>query len=232
MIAREDFLNLPPATREGEAANGNVRLSWRAYGDGSAVLLIMGFMATGDAFFRLLPHIIEAGFAPVVFDNRGTGASTAGPGLWTMDDLVGDTLAVMNAADLRRAHVVGASMGGMIAQHLALGYPDRLRSLVLACTEPAHRLLPPPWRMLAAVGLRPLLGSRVAEALAAPALYSREVREHGRERLADDARLREDEATPVITALAQFAAIVRHDTRKRLRDIRVPVLVLHGAEEN
>ncbi len=227
-----EFPALPPESRRGDAHNGEVRLRWRAYGEGPAVLLVMGFMATGDAFHRLIPHIVEAGYEALTFDNRGTGESDRVAGIWSMTDLVGDTLAVMDAAGLARAHIVGASMGGMVVQHLAIEHPKRVRSLVLACTEPTNRLLlPPPWRMLAAVLSRPVLGSAFAEWLAAPVLYSDTVREEGSERLTEDARLRDKEATPIVTAASQAAAILRHNTTERLADIRAPVLVLHGEQD-
>ncbi len=226
-----EFPALPPESRRGEARNGEVRLRWRAYGQGPAVLLVMGFMATGESFHRLIPHIVEAGYEALTFDNRGTGESDRVAGLWSMTDLVGDTLAVMDAAALDRSHIVGASMGGMIVQHLALEHPQRVQSLVLACTEPAHRLVPPPWRMLAAVLSRPVLGSAFAERLAAPVLYSDTVREEGSERLTEDARLRAKEATPIVTAASQAAAIFRHNTTHRLADIRARVLVVHGEQD-
>ena len=223
---------LPPESRRGDAHSGQVRLRWRAYGKGPAVLLVTGFMATGESFHRLVPHLVEAGYEALTFDNRGTGESDRVAGLWSMADLVADTLAVMDAAGLDRLHVVGASMGGMVVQHLALEHPQRVRSLVLACTEPAHRLLlPPPWRMLAAVLSRPVLGSAFAERLAAPVLYSDTLREEGSERLTEDARLRAKEATPIVTAASQAAAMFSHDTTKRLADIRAPALVVHGERD-
>ncbi len=67
-------------------AAGGVRIAWRAYGEGEPVVLVMGFMGSGHAWFRLLPHI-AAGRRAIVLDNRGTGDSDRPLGLWSMDDL-------------------------------------------------------------------------------------------------------------------------------------------------
>ena len=104
----------PPASTVaggGIAQNGSVWLSWRAHGEGEPVLMIMGFMGSAKAWFRLLPHISRDHRA-IVFDNRGTGDSDRPGGLWSMSDLVGDALAVLDAAGHETAHVVGVSMGG------------------------------------------------------------------------------------------------------------------------
>jgi 3-oxoadipate enol-lactonase len=208
---------------------GGLRIAWRAYGDGEPVVLVMGFMGSGHAWFRLLPHVAAERRA-IVLDNRGTGDSDRPLGLWSMDDLAADVLAVLDDAGLDRAHVVGASMGGMIVQHLALAHPDRVRSLTLCCTSAraGGRRGPPPWRMVASLGLRPLLGPGRTMRLVSPLLYSERTRHGSAERLAEEYALRNADATPLATAPAQFAAIARHDTRSRLGALAVPTLVVHG----
>ena len=224
-----------PVAEAGTAEHGGVWLSWRAFGGGDPVLLIMGLMGSGRAWFRLLPHLAGPDADPqrlaITFDNRGTGDSDRPSGLWTMDDLVGDAVAVMDAAGVERAHVIGASMGGMIAQHLALDHPDRVRSLSLVCTHPGRQPGAPPWRMMASLALRPALGPGRTFGIAAPMLYSERTRTERRARMGEDLRLRFQEATPSATARGQIAAILRHDTRARLGELQMPVLVLHGEED-
>ena len=226
----------PPLGAEvqaGIARNGDIQLAWRSHGRGQPVLVIMGFLGTGHAWFRLLPYIAAMRRA-IVFDNRGTGDSERPPGLWSMGDLAGDALAVLDATGVESAHVVGASMGGMIAQHLALEHPGRVRSLTLACTHAGRREGRPgwlPWRLVAAIALRPALGSTRAFGLLAPLLYSDRTLERARDRLEEDLELRVRDATPLLTAAGQLAAIARHDARARLGELRVPALVLHGEED-
>jgi len=69
-------------------------------------------------------------------DNRGTGRSDRPPGSFAVADMVGDVVAVLDAAGIGRAHVLGASLGGMVAQELAITRPERVAQLVLACTTP------------------------------------------------------------------------------------------------
>ena len=225
------FPGLPSQTAEGMARSHGAGIAWRAYGRGEPVLMIMGFMGSGRAWFRLLPHV-SATRRAIVLDNRGTGDSDRPLGLWSMGGLAADALAVMDDAGIERAHVVGASMGGMIAQHFALAHPERVRSLTLACTHPGG-LQPggPPWRMFASLLLRPLLGQRRTFPIVAPMLYSSRTRRLRPERMREDGRFRVEEGTPVVTAPSQAAAIYRHDTRRRLSDLRMPVLIVHGEED-
>jgi 3-oxoadipate enol-lactonase len=221
----------PAATGAARAADGT-RIAWRAYGEGEPVVLVMGFMGSGHAWFRLLPHLAAQRRA-IVLDNRGTGDSDRPLGLWSMADLAGDVLAVLDDAGLDRAHVVGTSMGGMIVQHLALGHPERVRSLALCATSArgGGRRGPPPWRMVASLALRPLLGPARTIGVVSPLLYSERTRRGSPERFAEELALRATDATPLATAPAQFAAIARHDTRPRLGRLGMPVLVVHGAED-
>src|ERR671936_1769213 len=85
------------------------------------VLMIMGLSASGSMWFRLVPHVVRRHRA-IVFDNRGTGDSSPAHRPLTMAEMAQDALAVLDAAGVQKAHVVGASMGGMIAQQLALDH--------------------------------------------------------------------------------------------------------------
>jgi pimeloyl-ACP methyl ester carboxylesterase len=206
-----------------------VWLSWRAHGEGEPVLMIMGFMGSAKAWFRLLPHV-SGSHRAIVFDNRGTGDSDRPAGLWSMEDLVGDALAVLDAAGHESAHLVGVSMGGMIAQHLALDHPDRVRSLSLICTRPGQPESTS-WRMVASVALRPFVGPGRTFPIVAPLLYSERTRRDRPDVLAEDLRMRFSDQAPSATALGQLAAMRSHDTRERLQELEMPVLVMHGEED-
>jgi 3-oxoadipate enol-lactonase len=195
------------------------------------VLLIMGLGASSRLWFRLLPWLTRE-HRVIVFDNRGTGRSAPVRGRLTMGGLAEDAVTVLDAAGIERAHVVGASMGGMIAQHMALDHRDRVRSLVLACTTPGGRSGAPPWRLLASAAVRPLVGPRRSFPLVAPSLYaSATLRDHP-DRVADDLDRRMADSTSPLTLYAQLGAIALHDTRPRLSELEgMPVLVVHGLED-
>jgi pimeloyl-ACP methyl ester carboxylesterase len=199
--------------------------------DKQTVLMIMGLAGSGAMWFRLLPHVARRHRA-IVFDNRGTGGSSPAHRPLTMADMVRDALAVLDAAGVQTAHVMGASMGGMIAQHLALEHRDRVRSLVLACTTAGGRREPPNLRLTAAALLRPLVGATRTFALVAPALYSPRTRIEARERLGEDMRIRAADRVGAMTPLMQGAAIAGHDTRSRLHELGgLPTLVVHGLDD-
>jgi pimeloyl-ACP methyl ester carboxylesterase len=195
------------------------------------VLLIMGLGASSRLWFRLLPWLTRE-HRVIVFDNRGTGRSAPVRGRLTMGGLADDAVTVLDAAGIERAHVVGASMGGMIAQHMALDHSERVGSLVLACTTAGGRNGAPPWRLLASAAVRPLLGSRRSFPLVAPALYAAATLRDHPDRVADDLDRRMADSTSPLTLYAQLGAIALHDTRPRLSELgRMPVLVVHGLED-
>jgi pimeloyl-ACP methyl ester carboxylesterase len=146
--------------------------------------------------------------------------------------MVADALSVLDAAGEESAHVMGISMGGMIAQQLALEHRDRVRSLVLACTTAVGMRGQPPVRMLAASALRPLLGPKRTWELVKPALYAEHTRRDHPERIREDLRIRNGRPTPSLTFMAQLAAIGGHDTRRRLAELDgLGVSVIHGEND-
>jgi pimeloyl-ACP methyl ester carboxylesterase len=219
------------------ARSQNGKVAWRAEGPleqdapGEPVLLIMGLGASSRLWYRLLPWIARR-HRVILFDNRGTGDSARVRSRLTMRGLADDAVAALDGAGVEAAHVVGASMGGMIAQHLALDHKDRVRSLVLACTTAGGRSGVPPWRLLATVALRPVFGPRRTFGLVAPVLYSSvTLREHT-DLVQEDLKRRMADATSPLTVYAQMGAIMGHDTRARLSELAgLPTLVVHGLDD-
>ena len=105
-------------------------------GTGEPLLLIQGMSGThaswGEPFLSLLePHLDL-----IAYDHRGIGASAPRDGSFTIADLAQDAAGVLDALGIERAHVLGISMGGMVAQELAIAHPERLRTLTIGCSYP------------------------------------------------------------------------------------------------
>ena len=115
------------------AANGGVELAYDIEGSGPDLLLVAGTASTRPLWSLVRPHLARS-FRTIAFDNRDAGASSMASGPYTLRDLAADAVAVLDAAGSARAHVLGHSMGGAIAQQLALDAPDRTTSLTLVCT--------------------------------------------------------------------------------------------------
>jgi pimeloyl-ACP methyl ester carboxylesterase len=193
--------------------------------------MIMGLGGSSRLWYRLMPWITRRHKA-VLFDNRGTGDSAPVRARLTMRDLAADALTALDEAGQESAHVLGVSMGGMVAQHIALDHRERVRSLTLACTTAGGRRGTPPWRLLAASALRPVFGPTRTFPLVAPVLYAPETRRSKQDRLREDLERRMADRTSALTIYAQMGAIVGHDTHARLRELEgVPTLVVHGLED-
>jgi 3-oxoadipate enol-lactonase len=105
--------------------------------NGSPVLMIQGLGMNARAW-ALQRGAFGRGHRCVAIDNRGTGHSDAPPGPYDLVRMAQDAIEVLDAENIPRAHVVGASMGGVIAQILGVLYPDRVHTLTLACTACRH----------------------------------------------------------------------------------------------
>ncbi len=103
-------------------------------GDGPPLLLIQGMSAHSGHWGEPLLDALAEDFTVVTYDHRGTGRSGPAEEDFTMADLAADAAGVLDALELASAHVLGVSMGGMVAQELALARPERVRSLTLGCT--------------------------------------------------------------------------------------------------
>ena len=208
------------------------RLHYVRRGRGEPLLLIQGLSANhlhwGEEFLGLL----EEDFDYVSYDHQGTGHSERTTDPFTMLDLADDAAGLLDALELNSAHVMGVSMGGMVAQEVALRHPQRVRTLTLGCTyaggEGSALTDPTVIQHLGEL----FMSGRAQEGLRAAFEYnvSRE--------FADDPanfelvkRIARDLPTSLDVMLLQVQAVAGHDTSKRLGEISAPTLVIHGSED-
>lgn len=213
------------------AHHGDVRIAYEVQGKGEPVVLIHGLGYARWGWEPVSGPLAES-FQVVLLDNRGIGGSAVPTGPYSAADMAADVVAVLDAAEVERAHVIGTSLGGMIVQELAIGWPERVRRLVLACTTPggprAYPLPEPTLRLMAEAPLLPPEEAlrRFVENALAPAT----VRERPEivERIY---RLRLEHPPDPLGWQAQAAAGVAFDAFERLGSISAPTLVLHGTED-
>lgn len=135
-----------------KARNGDVELAYETFGDGKpeTILLVNGL---GSQMTRwpepLCAKLVARGYRVIRFDNRDTGLSTWLPEgfRYTLKDMAADAMAVLDAADVDRAHIAGVSMGGMIVQRIAIDYPARVLSLTSIMSAPSGNVSATPEAM-------------------------------------------------------------------------------------
>ena len=212
--------------------SGWPRLYYERRGSGEPLLLITGFTISAAVFEPILP-LYEERFDCISYDHRGSGRSSAPPLPTSMPQLAGDAVRVLDELGVDSAHVYGLSMGGMVAQEIAIRFPDRVRGLVLGCSTPGGpRAIRPTMRewsaLLGAIagGLReegrPWLGG---------ALFSPEFRREQPDRVRELLEFFAAHRAPPHGAWAHLMASVYHDTVSRLPLIQAPTLVLHGEHD-
>jgi pimeloyl-ACP methyl ester carboxylesterase len=207
-------------------------LYYERAGEGEPLLLIQGMSATHLAWGRPFLSGLEPNFDCIVFDNRGMGRSGRAELPFTVADMAGDAAALLGALGIETAHVVGISMGGAIAQELALAHPERIRTLTLGatfCGGPESSLMAPEdLQMLGAAyasGEPELVFRAMWEINISPA------------HRADDshfAAFREMGGAlpaPRPVVMQQMRACAEHDTSARLDRIDLPTLVVHGTAD-
>lgn len=211
------------------AKDGN-KLHYTTRGNGAPLALIMGFSGQGRDWGEPLLGLLERQFKLLVIDNRGTGQSDKPDDPITLVDLAADAASVLDHADLSRAHMFGVSMGGMIAQKFALNFPDRLRGLVLGCTNcgASHSVQPPP-EVVMVLMPDPELSLEENRRRSMSVACSKSYFESERGQ-AFIARMFAEATniTPMHTFNRQMEAITQFDSFDRLAEIKAPTLVLSG----
>ncbi|HVC44543.1 MAG TPA: alpha/beta hydrolase [Candidatus Binataceae bacterium] len=213
---------------------GAIHINYETFGDGPPLLLIMGFAMPGVAWMPMLPFL--NGFKCYYFDNRGTGYSDKPDGLYSVPAMADDASALMRAIGLEQASVYGISMGGMIAQELALLHPEQVTKLVLGCTMAGG---PTAIRAANEVVQTLIDGSRLMATnagagldLIIPLLFPPDfTAAHPEIKQFMLAGMQLAPPTPATTADRAIAGIMQFDTAERLHVIECPVLIVHGDKD-
>ncbi|CAN5737305.1 3-oxoadipate enol-lactonase [soil metagenome] len=206
----------------------SVKIAWERRGEGFPLVLVQGLGYARWGWEPVADALAER-YEIVLLDNRGIGESDAPPGAYTAAEMAGDVLGVLDESGVDRAHVVGTSLGGMVAQELALTAPERVEKLVLVCATPGGRYAAPmPGKTVRLIARAPTLAREVAmrkfvENALAPDPANGIVERILAHRLATD--------QPLSAWLSQAAAGMTFDAWDRLPELRIPTLVVQGTAD-
>lgn len=253
MHLRDASANFPPMPR---AKSNGIEIEYEVMGDpgAPAMLLVMGLggqmVLWEDGFCRLL---VERGHRVIRFDNRDVGRSTsfddAGipdiaqlmtaafsgqsvSAAYTLSDMAEDAIGLLDCLDIASTDVVGASMGGMIAQTMAIEHPERVRTMTSIMSSTGNPKLPPPAAEALSFLLSPVptdregaieFGVQMFRTIGSPGFPFEE------ERIRRLAAQQYDRGGNPAGILRQLAAIAASgDRTARLASVRAPTLVIHG----
>lgn len=219
---------MPTATVDGND------LHYLPRGEGDPLLLIMGLSGThlswGDPF---LDALVARGFEVIAYDHRGVGRSSRVDEQFTLEQLADDAAGLLSELGIDRAHVVGISMGGMVAQHLALRHPERIVTLTIGCSyaggEGSSLTPPETFQRLAegwASGDRER-ALRTGWEINVSRPFAQQPGEYERWRA-----MALELPVPLTVIQLQLQAVAPHDTSARLGEISAPTLVVHGTEDD
>jgi len=207
---------------------GDIDMAYDTEGEGPAFLAIMGLTGSRGHWNGFAQRFADR-YKVVTYDNRGVGQTTAPAGMYTTAQMADDALGLLDHLGIESAVVFGVSMGGMIAQELALRAPQRVSKLILGCTSFGGRTsLPPEPEVIAAFGS---IGQGGAEATVRRLLATNFSPRFLAERTdVIEEMVKYGLANRMTPAgfQGQFAAVTTHDASPRMSGIRVPTLILAG----
>jgi pimeloyl-ACP methyl ester carboxylesterase len=214
-----------------EVRVNGISMYYEIHGEGIPLVLIMGLRRNLEWWYCQVPALSRQ-FRVIIFDNRGAGRSDKPDTEYSIRLFADDTAGLMDALGLQSAHVLGVSMGGYIAQELALNYPDKVRSLILGCTSCGGKR--------AAVMSEERTKKFVANKGLTPAEILRKDMDiyfsdsfimDNPERVQEFIDISLKHYQPAYAFFRQFAACRKHDTADRLCNLRLPVLLLTGDDD-
>jgi pimeloyl-ACP methyl ester carboxylesterase len=208
---------------------GDANIEYYREGSGPPLLLLNGFTSQSSGWRDEFLEPLQERFETIRYSHRGTGTSDRLTGDIALAGYADDAAALLTALRLEKAHVLGVSMGGMIAQELALNHPQRVMGLVLGCTTGGGSQRVAAAEEVMAL-LRPQAGLSREDQLRRswPAITTPEFLESHPEVLEERLRRSLINETPLETAMKQMAAVEAFDAYDRLQNIKSPTLVIHG----
>jgi 3-oxoadipate enol-lactonase len=213
------------------ATVNGIELNYKLEGEGEeTIVLVNGLADDLETWVLQMDDLLAAGYRVLRFDNRGIGASSKPAGPYSSRMLADDAKALVDSLGITEFHLLGVSMGGMIAQEYALSYPQDLRSVTFGCTYAE----PGPFcsRMFAMwADMAPVLGVPFVMRDVTLWAFTVPFFEQQAGELDEFETAMHYLDQPVHAYLAQLAVIQNHDTASRLGEVTVPALVLAGEQD-
>jgi 3-oxoadipate enol-lactonase len=208
-------------------ANG-ITIRYRVTGSGPPILILRGLVRSMDFWLDFEPAL-RRHFTVITHDNRGIGGTSAPWGLYSTAAMADDSAALLRAIGFDKVHVLGISLGGMIAQEIVLRHPDLVERLTLGCTRPGggHGSRPAPGALARLVSCA-FLPDEQANRRSMPILLSEGFMEAHPEIEPKWLELIRRWPIPRRVFIAQVAAAAKHRAGDRLRAVTAPTLVLCG----
>jgi 3-oxoadipate enol-lactonase len=208
---------------------GNIEIYYEIHGDGPQTLvMIRGLGSNLTAWYEQTPEFARH-FRTVVFDNRGAGRTDKPDAPYSIRQMADDTAALMETLGIRRAALLGISMGGMIAQEFTLAHHERLSCLILGCTNfGGNGIVQADANIVAAVVAGEKANAEQRK-LQNQAAFCDETIANRPDVIDKHNRVRMQYLIPPFAFMRQIGAIQQFDTSARLGEIRVPTLVLAGS---
>jgi len=210
-----------------------ISLYYEVHGKGEPLLLIMGYGSNSGHWFVILPGLASR-FNVIIFDKRGTGRSDKPDIPYTAEMLTGDIIGLLDAIGIGATNVFGVSMGGMLAQELALRYPERVKKLVLGCTScggPHAIKSSPEATAFLFDPERAKLSDEERAYSTVPWLWNEDFIARHPEAVDRYVKVTTQYPTPTHGYMSQANFILLHDTYDRLPQINAPTLVIAGARD-
>jgi 3-oxoadipate enol-lactonase len=214
------------------ATVGDIEIYYEIHGpsDAPALVLIGGWASYRWIWFRQIPTF-EKKYRCVVFDNRGAGKSSKPDYPYTIEMMSADTVGLMNVLNIETAHILGISMGGLIAQQIAISYPEKVRSLILSSTHfGGTNYIPMDDKTMALLIALPTETISVEQAreMRYRATFSPEFLRENRSIIEQIDEWAEKLPTPLFAQVHQSSATSEFSSELELKKITAPTLILHG----
>ncbi len=210
----------------------DVNLYYEIHGTGEPLLFIEGLGYSTWMWFKQVEYFSQH-FKVIIFDNRGVGDSDKPDVPYSIEMMADDAVGLMKKLKIQRAHVLGISMGGIIAQELALKYPQIINKLVLGCTSfgGPNSIPMPPETIKASTPIKGISPEEQLRLAMAPA-FGPGYMDANTEEIEQIIKMRMEKLTPSYAWLHQFSAAAAFNAEERISSIKSPTLILSGDQDN
>ncbi|MHA2367096.1 MAG: alpha/beta fold hydrolase, partial [Candidatus Hodarchaeales archaeon] len=210
----------------------DINMYYEIRGEGFPLVMILGLAADVNWW---IPEIIESqsqNFKTIIFDNRGTGRTDKPDIPYSIKMMADDTIGLMDALDIKKAHILGGSLGGMIAQEIAISYPERVEKLVLCCTHcgGSKQVLPSMEVLQKMMAPRELPPEEFIDEIIS-FCFTDEFIKNNPDFIESYKKRTMEYVIPHYTYQHQIEALAGFSSGLKLKKIKAPTLIMHGRED-